>query len=157
MIPTLLSTLLVWSEQVFVLTAAAALAGLTLTHSKARLRMWQGLLLILLLLPAIEPWNWPPAQVESAIGNTGAAATAAIQAAPAQWHWRPEDWLALIALGAVLRLLWIAAGFLRLRGYRRQARTLAAPVPFSSPAAVHPAAGAGDGAALQTAGSHRVP
>ncbi len=39
----------------------------------------------------------------------------------------------MIALGAAAKLLWIGAGFLRLRRYRRQARTLPAPVPFSSP------------------------
>lgn len=133
---TLLTTLIPWSEQVFVLTAAVALAALALTNSKARLRMWQGLLLVLLLLPAIEPWNTPPAQVDVATVNAGAtvaAPAAALRAAPVRWHWRSEYWLALIALGAGARLLWIAAGFLRLRRYRRQARTLPAPVPFSSP------------------------
>ncbi len=132
----LLTTLIPWSEQVVVLTAAAALAALALTHSKARLQMWQGLLLVLLLLPAIEPWNTPPVQVDAVTVNAGAtvaAPAAALQAAPWRWHWRSEYWLALIALGAGTRLLWIAAGFLRLRRYRRQARTLPAPVPFSSP------------------------
>jgi TonB family protein len=128
----LLTTLIPWSEQVFVLTAAVALAALALTHSKARLRMWQGLLLVLLLLPLIEPWSRPPAQLDSVTVETGAIATVQVTA-PSRWHWRSEDWLALIALGAGARLLWIAAGFLRLRRYRRQARTLPAPVPFSPP------------------------
>jgi TonB family protein len=133
---TLLHTLIPWSEQVFVLTAAAALVSLAVAHPKIRLMMWQGLLVVLLLLPAIEPWNTPPAQAASVTVNTGAtvAAMAPIQAAaPSRWRWRSEDWLALIALGAAARLLWIAAGFLRLRRYRRQARTLPAPVPFSAP------------------------
>ncbi len=119
----------------FVLTAAAALASPALTHPRARLRMWQGLLLILLLLPAIEPWNSPPVQVAPASVNavTAAAPAAAREIAPARWRWRSEDWLGVIALGAALRLLWFAAGFLRLRRYRMQARTLAAPVPFSWP------------------------
>jgi len=132
----LLTTLIPWSEQVFVLAAGAALAALALTNSKARLRMWQGLLVVLLLLPAIEPWNTPPVQVNVATVNaeaTVAAPAAALQATPSLWHWRSEYWLALIALGAGARLLWIAAGFLRLRRYRRQARTLPPPVPFSSP------------------------
>jgi TonB family protein len=126
--------LIPWIEQVFVLTAAAALAALTLTNSKARLRMWQGLLLLLLLLPVIEPWKTLPAQVELAIVGVSTGATASVQViTPSHWHWRPEDWLALIAVGAAARLLWIAAGFVRLRRYRVQARTLPAPVPFSSP------------------------
>jgi TonB family protein len=131
----LLTTLIPWSEQVFVLTAAAALASLALTHPRARLRMWQGLLLILLLLPAIEPWNSPPVQVAPALVNavTATAPGAARVIAPARWRWRSEDWLGLIAVGAAVRLLWIAAGFLRLRRYRMQARTLPAPVPFSWP------------------------
>jgi TonB family protein len=124
--------LIPWSEQVLVLTAAAALASLAIAHPKVRLLMWQGLLVVLLLLPVIEPWSTPPAQVASVTG--GVVAFAPIQAvAPSGWHWRQEDWLALIALGAAAKLLWIGAGFLRLRRYRRQARTLAAPVPFSSP------------------------
>jgi len=129
-----MTTLIPWIEQVFVLTAAAALASLALTHPQARLRMWQGLLLILLLLPAIEPWNSPPAQVESVAVTAGAGATSVIQVSvPSRWHWRSEDWLGLIALGAGARLLWIGMGFLRLRRYRMHARTLPAPVPFSSP------------------------
>ena len=131
----LLATLIPWTEQVFLLTAAAALAAQALTNSKARLRMWQGLLVVLLLLPAIEPWKTPPAQAPSATvdAGTSAAMTFASGAAASQWHWRPENWLALIALGAAARLVWIAAGFFRLRRYRIQARTLPAPVPFSSP------------------------
>jgi TonB family protein len=131
----LLTTLIPWTEQVFLLTAGAALAALALTQAKARLRMWQGLLLAVLLLPLIEPWSTPPAQV--APGAVEASAVKAIAlTVPAphlQWHWRPEDWLALIAVGAAARLLWIAAGFLRLRRYRMQSRMLPAPVPFSSP------------------------
>ena len=69
-LPTMLvPTMVAWSEQVCVLTAAGALAALTLTHLKARLRMWQGLLVVLLLLPAIEPWN--TASGGGGIGRSG--------------------------------------------------------------------------------------
>jgi TonB family protein len=131
----LISWLIPWSEQAFVLTVAAASAALALTHAKARLRMWQGLLLMLLLLPMIEPWRTPPLQADSLTVSAAGSlpVTAAVAVAPERRHWRQEDWLALIALGAGLRLLWIAAGFLRLRRYRMQSRTLPAPVPFSSP------------------------
>jgi periplasmic protein TonB len=131
----LLAALVSWSEQVFVLAAGAALAALTLTHAKARLRMWQGLLVVLLLLPAIEPWKQPPVEVNMVTGNAGVIAAVQV-AAPSSARWRAEDWLWVIAAGAALRLLWVAAGFLRLRRYRKQAKPLAEPpLPFTSDAA----------------------
>jgi TonB family protein len=130
----MLTILITWSEQVFVVTAAA-LAALTLTHSKTRLWIWQALLLVMLLLPAIEPWSTPPAQVELTAVKTGAMPAFQIAAAP-RWHWRAEDWLWIIAAGAALRLMWVAAGFLRLRRYRKQATPLAEPpLRFTSNAA----------------------
>jgi protein TonB len=135
-LPTMLvPTLVAWSEQVCVLTAAAALAALTLTHSKARLRMWQGLLVVLLLLPAIEPWNTPPVEVDSVAVGSDVTASAPMATLPSA-HWRPVYWLWAIAAGAALRLIWVAAGFLRLRRYRQQASPLAEPpLPFTSDAA----------------------
>lgn len=117
----MLTILTTWSEQVFILTAAAALAAVTLTHPRARLRMWQGLLALLLLLPMIEPWKTPPEQVESVTVEMGAVTIVQTASVP-RWHWRAEDWLWVLAAGAALQLLWIGAGFLRLRLYRRQAR-----------------------------------
>ena len=119
-----------------VLTAAGALAALTLSHPKARLWMWQGLLLVLLLLPAIEPWNSPPVQAEpSALSAVNVIGTSPV-IPPSRFQWRPEDWLWVIAAGAALRLMWVAAGFLRLRRYRMQAQPLAEPpLPFTSDAA----------------------
>jgi len=132
---TLTATLAVWSEQVFVLAAAAALAALTITHLKTRLRMWQGLLVLLLLLPAIEPWISPPPQVQMVTAAAGAAEVAQVTT-PLPWHWRSEDWLGVITAGAALRILWVAAGFLRLRRYRKQAIPLAKPpLPFALDAA----------------------
>jgi len=131
----MLTILVTWSEQVFVLTAAVALAALTLTHAKARLRMWQGLLVALLLLPAIEPWNTPPVEADSVAASSAVTAASQVAALP-RAHWRPEYWLWAIAAGAVLRLLWVAAGFLRLRRYRQQARPLTKPpLPFTLDAA----------------------
>jgi TonB family protein len=131
----LLSALLTWSGQVSVLTAAAAVAALALTHPKARLHMWQGLLVVLLLLPVIEPWSAPAEQAE--LTTAGVAATASFQAAaPPRWHWSAEDWLWALAAGVALRLILVAAGFLRLRRYRMQATPFAAPpLRFTSNAA----------------------
>jgi TonB family protein len=132
---TLLTTLIAWSEQAVLLTAAGALAALTLSHPKARLWMWQGLLLTLLLLPAIEPWNSPPVQVEPGASAVSVISTSPV-IPPSRFQWRPEDWLWAIAAGAALRLMWVAAGFLRLRRYRKQAQPLAEPpLPFTLDAA----------------------
>jgi TonB family protein len=121
------AALLTWSEQAAVLTAAGALAALAIAHPKGRLAMWQALLLILLLLPVIEPWA-PPTAVSVAGGPTGIITGTASASAPATGvHWRTEDWLWLIAAGAALRLAWVAAGFVRLQRYRKQARRLAGP------------------------------
>ncbi len=118
--------LLIWSEQAAVLTAAGALAALVIEHPKGRLAMWQGLLLILLLLPAVEPWAAPPLLV--AATPAGVITSTASASAPATGlHWHTEYWLWLIAAGAALRLLWVAAGFVRLKGYRKQARRLSGP------------------------------
>jgi protein TonB len=131
----LVPTLVAWIEQVCILTAAAALAALALTNSKARLRMWQGLLVMLLLLPAIEPWNTPPMEVDSVAVGAGVTLDASVAAIP-RVHWRPEYWMWAITAGAALRLLWVAAGFMRLRRYRQQASPLAEPpLPFTSDAA----------------------
>ena len=124
----LTQNLLTWSEQAFLLAAAAALVSFAMAHPKGRLTMWQTVLLILLLLPLIEPWRTPPLQLLAPAATADAsiepvaASTQAI--AP---HWRTEYWLYLIAAGAALRLIWAAAGLLRLRGYRLQAVALAEP------------------------------
>ncbi len=125
-------SLLLWSAQVVLLVAAAALAAQAMAHPKGRLLLWQGLLLILLLLPAIEPWKTSPARPQ-APAPTATITTAAVAATPASTlHSRPaylhsEDWMWLLAAGAALRLMWVAAGFLRLQRYRRQARPLPQP------------------------------
>jgi hypothetical protein len=129
------TTILVWSAQICVLVALGALASLTLTHVKARLLFWQGMLLVLLLLPVIQPWRArlpegipallkdprPPAAVQQTI------------VLPHVHRWSSEDLLLVLALGAAARLLWIAVGFFRLRRYRAESRRLIeAPVPFGS-------------------------
>ncbi len=134
----LVSALLTWSAQVCVLAAAGWLAAMTLAQSKARLIFWQGLLLLLLALPAVAPWKPTPIETESA--PAADALHVAVKVTPTtplnRILWRREDWLLAIAAGAVLRLAWIGAGFLRLRNSRRRARSLPEPpFPFA-PASV---------------------
>ncbi len=70
--------LLTWSVQVLLLTAAGALAALTLANAKARLIFWQGLLLAMLLLPFIESWQSRPIRVVSLPTSTLAPASEAL-------------------------------------------------------------------------------
>lgn len=129
----LITALLTWSAQVLVLVAAAALASLALAHPKARLILWQGLLAILLVLPAVERWSPAPVEV---ISFTLSAASPAAAPAPRNIPWPSSNWLLLIAAGAALRLLWIGVGFWRLRALRRRANPLPEPpVRFPSNAA----------------------
>ncbi len=132
-IQTIPLTLLMWSAQVAVLTAAAALAAMAIAHPKGRLALWQGLLAVLLLLPAIEPWKAAPLPMIAPVPQaTFEIAYNPAASQPASLHWRPEYWLWLIAAGAALRLLWMAAGFLRLQRYRRYAHPIAEPLPSSA-------------------------
>jgi len=55
-----MNNLFSWSAQVLMLAAAGAVASLWLRNPKARLFFWQGLLLVALLLPFVQPWRQPP-------------------------------------------------------------------------------------------------
>ncbi len=132
----LLSALLSWSGQVVILAAAGALAALAIKHPKARLLFWQGLLVAMLLLPAIEPWKPATVQVDVTADSAGAVIVPPGSVAFSSFHWRQEYWLWIIAAGAALRLLWVAAGLFKLRRYRSQAEPMAAPpLLFASEAA----------------------
>lgn len=136
MTPTLLlSNVLAWSAQVALLVGVGALAAMTLGHPRARLIFWQGILAMALLLPALEPWHQPMAEDA---GTVAIAATAApvvlVHQSSLRFAWRREYLLMVIAAGAVLRLLWIGAGLVRLRRHRLDARMLTIPpVRFSNP------------------------
>ena len=128
----LVNNVLAWSAQIAVLIAIAALAAITVKHPRGRLIFWQGVLAIALLLPAVEPWTTPPATADGVVSISTGAATV-ISSVPAHFTWRREYLLWLAAAGAFARMVWIAAGFLRLRRYRLSARALARPpVPFES-------------------------
>jgi hypothetical protein len=53
-----------------------------------------------------------------------------VPVAPSPFEWRPEYLLWILAAGATLRFAWIAAGLIRLRHYRRDARRVDSPIPF---------------------------
>ncbi|HEY6344707.1 MAG TPA: M56 family metallopeptidase [Bryobacteraceae bacterium] len=128
-----------WSAQILLLVCVGAVAALALRHPKARLLFWQSLLLLAVLLPVLEPWK--PAPVEAITTSASLIVHVALSAAPpAPWytriHWRTEYLFAFIAAGAALRLLWMAAGLLRLRRYRLQAERWSDPPLYFAPRSV---------------------
>ena len=56
-----------WSAQILLLVSVGAIAAFALRHPRARLLFWQSLLLLVLLLPVLEPWK--PAPVEAPEGT----------------------------------------------------------------------------------------
>ncbi len=99
-----LDTLLAWSGQIFILVAVAAFAAITITHPKARLLFWQGILLLAILIPAIEPRTPTPIYLPSfSISTQPLSFQAAYpSAATTQFRWQQEDWLLIIAAGMAL-------------------------------------------------------
>ncbi len=131
----LLDNLFAWSAQVAVLVALGALAATTLAHPRARLLFWQGILAMMLLLPALEPWQRPLAED---VGTVAIAASAQpvmlVHQSAFRFSWKREYFLLLLGAGAALRFLWIGAGLVRLRRHRLDARMLTIPpVRFSNP------------------------
>ena len=127
---TLLAVLPAWSAQALVLVAIAALGSAVLAHPKARLLLWQGVLLLLVLLPFIEPWKASPVEAITASASVIVHVDRLPDAA-APWYsrirWNPEYLLVAVAAGAALRLLWILAGFVRLRRFRKNAELITDP------------------------------
>jgi len=127
---TVLSMLLSWTAQVLILVIVAAISSLALAHPRARLFFWQFVLLIVLLLPVVQPWKASPIEAISA------SASVIVHVAPAgnvalPWYsrvrWKPEYLAGLLVAGAIVRLLWISVGFARLRRYRQNAELMKDP------------------------------
>lgn len=134
-----MSLSLVWSNfvayslQIGLLIGVAALAPaiLRLRSPRAKLAYWHILLLACLLLPLIRPWR------QQFISDTVTVTSRVISVAPAdppatRSYSRAEIALAIVALGAAGRLLWLAAGFWKLGRYRRRSTPYRAPLPWPS-------------------------
>ncbi len=124
----LLNDLALYSLQIGLLIGLAAFVpgALRLRLPAAKLAYWQALLIACLALPLVAPWKQPV----TAITLPGAAV--AIQGgvlgeAPAAPRFtQAEIAFAILAAGIIVRLVWLAIGFLRLRRYRRHSKRLEA-------------------------------
>ena len=125
----LLENLAAYSVQVLALVAVAwALAALfRLRLPRALLAYWQGILVLCVLLPWIQPRQRPiipyvsaPAVVQSRV----------VSAAPVESPEFPlyETVAAILLAGMAIRLAWLGIGFCRLSLYRRRAPRLE-PLP----------------------------
>jgi TonB family protein len=125
--------LIAWTGQVTVVVAAAALVArvLHVDAAGARYAWWRVVLLVCLALPALQPWQ--PSEVISetpqsisAGGNSTSPSAMRVETAtspsPLASPGSPagRDAIAIaLALGAALRLGWLALGLVRLRRLRR--------------------------------------
>jgi bla regulator protein blaR1 len=128
---TIAANLASYALQGGLLLAAGLLlpALLRLRDPKARLRYWQVLLSVILLLPVLQPWK--DFQVRSAvplIGSTisdAVAATAVPSSVALSWT---QILLFCLGIVAAARVAWLLAGLARLRSIRRSAIPLR-PLP----------------------------
>ena len=129
---------------------AGALAGvawlgvtvLRLRGSAFPLKYWQGVLLLLLLAPWIQPWQpvaatpargLPPlADMAPGLGRVADVSVAGnIIVLPAE-RWSVDPWtgvLALLAAGVLVRLAWLGLGLVRLSRLARASHRVAPPDP----------------------------
>src|SRR6188508_1098356 len=107
-----MNNLFSWSAQILALAVFGAAASLLLRNPKARLYFWQGLLLLSLLLPLVQPWQQPPAVVYSPVSTAlpfpQPPANPPAEPSISAVLWLSSHWLEVLAFGAALRLLWLA-------------------------------------------------
>ena len=121
----LFSNILAWIAQIAVIIAIGAAGALALSPGRARLMFWQGLLLVALLLPALQPWVRPEMFSNATVAvTTSTFVSAPITHPQSSFTWRTEYLLYVMLAGAALRMLWILVGFVRLRGHRLAAEKL---------------------------------
>jgi len=118
------SNILAWSLQIAGLVGVTAVAALVLRLRVpgARLLYWQAALLACLALPLVRPWKQ-----EAITGDVSVSTVGYVRPADAPTHrsiplGKAALWL--LAAGILTRSGWLAAGFWRLRQYRRNSRWL---------------------------------
>jgi TonB family protein len=94
-------------------------AALRMRSAKSRLLFWHALLAACVLIPLVEPWRSEMITATVQV-SSGPAVLAAPAAAPHSWHISPGAIArAVLMAGCMARLGLLAAGFWRLRRYRR--------------------------------------
>lgn len=118
------TNLVAYSLQIGLLVGLAAFvpAALRLRLPGARLAYWHFLLAACLLLPMVRPWKQEVAGTVQV--STSVAVVVPAQPAPRRSLPPSEIALLILAAGALARLGWLAAGFWRLRQYRRHSHPL---------------------------------
>ena len=114
-----LGNLAAWSMQAAICVAGGGLAAwaFRLRVPRIRLAYWHALMAICLLLPAWEPWQHA---ADAQVVFTTLAADPAVTGRTSGFAlpWRQMA-LWTLAAGCGIRMLWLIAGFLRLRRWRR--------------------------------------
>ena len=129
-----------WAQAAGVAGAAwLAAAVLRLRAASFLLRYWQGVLLLLLLTPWMQPWRpvatpagGPPfpAGLEPVPARVADFPVAGSVVAPPADGWSLDPWtwiLGLAVAGAVVRLAWLGVGLVRLGRLARAAHRVAPP------------------------------
>src|SRR5688572_21195473 len=113
-----LSNLAAYSLQLAALAATAHVTvwALRLRMPRVSIRFWQAVMLVALALPAVQPWRQDEVQgLIATIGSVTAAATPS-DALVATTAFDPVAIiLAVLAAGAIARVLWLALGMWRVR------------------------------------------
>jgi len=130
--PPVLLNLAAYSAQIACIVAVGGLASalLRIDVPSVRYAYWRVVLVISLVLPWLQGRTTPGSDATAVIGTvqvaTGSAVTAAAASQSAIDSALPwtRVLLALVVAGAVLRLVWIAGGLLRLRRLRREGSIL---------------------------------
>ena len=116
------SNVLAYSLQIGLLVALAAAvpAFLRMRLPKVRLLYWQALLAACILLPQTRPWQQTMITLTVTQPGPSKPLIQAVKPITQASHaWTPaEIALWILAAGAMVRLVWLAAGFWKLRRYR---------------------------------------
>ncbi len=119
-----------WLQAAVITTAAALLLRILPVRSPSiALAYLQALLCVCMLLPAVEPWRAAPVTTGISAAAVSVFRVSTPRAVPIS---ASKVLFALLALGAAARLIWLVAGYAKLRGYRSRATPLAIePLPIA--------------------------
>lgn len=127
----ILDNLGIWSVQIAILTAIAALIPVLLgfkgsSSARVRLWYWQILLVAVMALPWVRPLHSVSLTAAPVAGAPAILLSTVEVTSPAlKSSWSTEAIvLAILAAGAAFRVLWLGLGLVRIGIYRRRARQI---------------------------------